>query len=326
MGEVFRLFHGNAPVVLEVFQNLDAIGGQAFPAPVIRHLRCQMVFLGFQGTQEERQPRQPVGGFLVECALGAAQGEVVAVLVALDDAFQRGVRHIAVTRLQQQQGCQHPRQSAIAVLEGVDGEEHHVEYADGQQRMLAAVFQRGACPIHQCLHFPWGVKRGGSPENHPKAFARYVEGFHMVVQGFVLPPVACVLVAVAEQHGVELFQVVFSQGNVVMALENGFHCVRVACYFLFITGLERLLADVTQQLFHFGITQLCPFNAGGRTDAFNGCHPAQGFQAFRGHAVDGFPAAPELVNLSNQLEHFGGDSQGVGFHALADKVKKLSQY
>ena len=77
LGEVFRLLHGDTPVVLEVFQDFDAIRRQAFPAPVIRHLRRQVVFLGFQGTQEERQPRQPVGGFLVECALGAAQGEVV---------------------------------------------------------------------------------------------------------------------------------------------------------------------------------------------------------------------------------------------------------
>jgi hypothetical protein len=30
--------------------------------------------------------------------------------------------------------------------------------------------------------------------------------------------------------------------------------------------------------------------------------------------VDGFPAAPELVDFGNQLEHFGGDGQGVGFH------------
>lgn len=55
-------------------------------------------------AEEEQQPGGPVGGVFAPGRLCAAEGEVVGLLVLLDDAFQRAVRHMTVTGAEQQQG------------------------------------------------------------------------------------------------------------------------------------------------------------------------------------------------------------------------------
>lgn len=55
-------------------------------------------------AKEEQQPGGPVGIVFAPGRLRAPQGEVVGLLVLLDDALQRAVGHMAVTGTQQEQG------------------------------------------------------------------------------------------------------------------------------------------------------------------------------------------------------------------------------
>ena len=52
-----------------------------------------------QGTQKKDDPRLPVRRVGANRALSLAQGQVVALFVLLDDAFERTVRHVGIASL-----------------------------------------------------------------------------------------------------------------------------------------------------------------------------------------------------------------------------------
>ena len=73
----------------------------------------------------------PIGRAGSEGALCPAQCEVVSVPGLLDDALQGTVRHVLVTRPQQQQGSEDAGQTPVAVLERVYREEDCDKNTDG---------------------------------------------------------------------------------------------------------------------------------------------------------------------------------------------------
>lgn len=48
----------------------------------------------------------------------AAKGEIIGLLVLLDDAFERAVGHVGIAGPKEQQCGQRPRQTTVAILEG----------------------------------------------------------------------------------------------------------------------------------------------------------------------------------------------------------------
>jgi len=71
-------------------------------APIEHDLLAQARHLRRERSQEEQHPWVPVGRWATDRSLGLAQCQVVALLVLLDDAFERAVRHIGVAGLQEE--------------------------------------------------------------------------------------------------------------------------------------------------------------------------------------------------------------------------------
>jgi len=104
-----------------------------------------------------------------------AQCRIAAFLAVLDDALQRAVRHIGIAGLQQQQRGQDAAQPAIAVLEGVDFQEHDDEHADREQRVQASYVADLFQPGEQLLHEARRVERRGCLEHDSDNLAVGVE-------------------------------------------------------------------------------------------------------------------------------------------------------
>lgn len=84
------------------------------------------------------------------------------------------------------------------------------------------------------------------------------------------PPMPFVLVAVAQEITMELFDVIFRDGNVGPGLKNGFHHLGITGDFLFVAAGETFDFQVGQQALHFPVGQLAALDAGGRADTLDG--------------------------------------------------------
>jgi hypothetical protein len=68
----------------------------------------QAVFLRFEGFEQKQKPGVPCRLRLLERGLGLAEGQIVSLLVGLNDAFQAGIGDVGVAGLQQQERGQDP--------------------------------------------------------------------------------------------------------------------------------------------------------------------------------------------------------------------------
>ncbi len=117
-GHGHSLPNRDAAVIAKMFENLDGqVGKVGYQQPFPLHLLPKPLHLLVQGSQEEQQPGLPVRLPGADGSLGAAQGQVVSLLVLLDDALKRTVGQVGIPRPQQQQGGQYPAEAAVAVLE-----------------------------------------------------------------------------------------------------------------------------------------------------------------------------------------------------------------
>ncbi len=132
----------------------------------------------------------------------------------------------------------HPRQPAVAILEGMDGEEDGGEHPDPQQRMQGLLPLRLGEPRDEFLHGARGVERGGGLEDDADFLSLRVEGGDGVRLGLVAAAAPLVLGAVAEQVAVQLAGHVFGDRDLLEGIENLIHDVGVACDLLFIAGRE----------------------------------------------------------------------------------------
>jgi hypothetical protein len=147
----------------------------------------------------------------------------------------------------------------------------------------------------------------GRLKRHGKARATWytvrVDGDNVIAQFLVSAAMVLVLLAVTEQGLVELVDMVFRQAQIFIGLEHQVHCLGVARDLLLVAGREGLHFDVGEKRFDLSIGELCSFNAGGRTDAFDGRDLAQGFQAIWRQGFEGVPTPLELINLRDEFDH-----------------------
>ena len=155
--------------------------------------------------------------------------------------------------------CGRPAQSTIAVLEGVDLEEHHHPDADQQQGVQSPGAALVVEPGHQFGHEPRRVERGGGLEHHADLIAVRIERDDAVGRRLVVAAMPGVFVAVDEQVAMELLDVVLGQGDLRPRREH--------------------------QLHHGGIAGPLLLVAGGRPDALDGGHPAQRDESVRGECA-----------------------------------------
>ena len=87
----------------------------------------EAVLLSAQRREKVGELGFPIGCVASERALGLPQGEVVGLLVLLDDALQGTIRHVRIARTQEQQGGENPGQATVAVLERMYGKERRDE-------------------------------------------------------------------------------------------------------------------------------------------------------------------------------------------------------
>jgi hypothetical protein len=111
-----------------------------------------------------------------------------------------------------------------------------------------------------------------------------------------------ILGAVFQEHAVQLLDVIFSQRDGVMAIEDHFHRIGIACDFLLVATGERLGFHPGEQLLHFRIIELGAFNTRGRPGAFNRGYPPKSCQPFGRKTFNNFPAALELIDIGDELQ------------------------
>jgi len=141
----------------------------------------QDIDLLLQRLQEEHEPVAQPGVVGVEGCLRPPQGEIVAVLVFLDDPLQRGVGDIEIPGLQQEQRRQDPREPPVAVLERMDREEVYDENGNEDQDVVSVGRDLPVEPFHQFPHLPRGVEGRGRLEDDAHALPVGVERLHAVL-------------------------------------------------------------------------------------------------------------------------------------------------
>lgn len=150
----------DAPMIAGELNDLQLqIGHRSQHDLLTLHFFLQLLDLLGEGAQEERNPWLPVRHLGANRGLRLAKRQVISLLALLNHALQRAVGHIGVARLQQQKSGEHPGEPAIAILEGVDLQEHHHEDRNDQQRMQAVRFALLMQPIHQLHHQTGSIKR-----------------------------------------------------------------------------------------------------------------------------------------------------------------------
>lgn len=142
--------------------------------------------------------RIPEGG------LGLPEGEVVAFLVRLDNAFHAGIRDIGIAGLQEEKRGENPRKAAVSILKRVDGEETDHESADSQQRVpLPGIGLGLPVPAQEIVHAERGVVGRSGLEDDPQHFPGGIESGDVIRVGLVFAAMAGVLFAELKQFGVE---------------------------------------------------------------------------------------------------------------------------
>ena len=103
------------------------------------------------------------------------------------------------------------------------------------QRIFVQCF---VCPCHQFFHKNRRVEWRGGLEHDAYFVAVGVERADMIRIGFVLASVPLILLGVAEQITVELFDMVFAQRYGGITIENGLHSLCITCDFLLVAGFK----------------------------------------------------------------------------------------
>lgn len=96
----------------------------------------------------------------------------------------------------------HARETSVAILEGVNGEEFHGERGDDDERVKLFVAQGLLCPADQVGHVLRGIKRHAGLEDYTEFFAIGIESGDVIAEGFVGAAVAVVFVTVTQEVGV----------------------------------------------------------------------------------------------------------------------------
>ena len=87
-----------------------------------------------------------------------------------------------------------------------------------------------------------------------------------------------------------LLEVIFSQRDSVMAIEDHVHRIGISRYFLLVATSKGLGSHPGEQLFYFRISELGALNARGGTGAFNRGYPPKAGQPFGRKGLNDFPA------------------------------------
>lgn len=138
--------------------------------------------------------------------------------------------------LEQQEVREQPRELAVAVLEGMDLEEHDGEHADDKQRMEHAVAELRRRPLDQLMHVHGGIGRRRGFEDDPDLTATLVERRHGVRHGLVLPGMPAVLLRLGEEQRVEVANARLDDRDRRWSVDDDLQGVRVAKDLLRVTA------------------------------------------------------------------------------------------
>lgn len=167
-GEYRRIGDGNTPVGADRFDDAERELRQVREHDLfVFDLFLEALHLGSQGTQEEDHPGLPVRRIASDGSLGLSQGQVVPLLVLLDDAFERTVWYVGVAGLQEEEHREHAREPPVSILEWVNLQEGHRKDGDTQERMERSFFPSLAVPRQKVGHESWRIEWGGRGKDDP---------------------------------------------------------------------------------------------------------------------------------------------------------------
>lgn len=183
-------------------------------------------------------------------------------MALLDNALHGTVGHIGIAGTQQEQGGQDPAQAAVAVLEGMNLQEHDGEDADGNQRMQLPEPGGHGVPGDQLGHAPGRVEGTRGLEDEVDLLTVGVEGRDAVRGGLVATTVSLVIVGVAQQVAVQLLDMVLGRRDVRPGREDRLHDLGVTGHILLVARAEGLDLQVGQQALDLAIRQAAALDAG----------------------------------------------------------------
>lgn len=202
----------------------------------------------------------------------------------------------------------------------MNGEEGDDEDADAQQRVQSGVGLGAAMPVEQRVHVRGCVERAGGLEHDAQLAAIGIEGGDVVRQRLPFATMALVLGAVLKEIAVKLPQHVRGERDLAEVREDLLHDKGVACDLLLIAGDEGLRLQTTEQRLDLAVTKARALNARGGTNTLDGGDSAEPLQPVGCERLPGAPVAFELVDLTDEPEHLGGDGDGVGQRRKHDGV------
>ena len=116
-------------------------------------------------------------------------------------------------------------------------QKHHDADGDDQQRMQLAGFTLLDHPVHQLRHQAGRVERGGRLKHDADLGTVLIEGDTVRV-GLVVAAMPCVFLAVAQQHLMQLLDVVLGERNVLPGRKHLIHHLRITGYLLLVASVE----------------------------------------------------------------------------------------
>jgi len=188
---------------------------------------------------------------------------------------------------------------------------------DDEQRMEPLQFLGFLEPSDKLGHQPGGVKGLGDLVDDGNLLAGVVEGGNTVGQLLVLAAAPVVILAVAQEIVVELLDVVLRDRDLRPRMEDGLHDFGVTGDLLLVAGGKGFDLQIGEQALHVAVGKLAAFDARRGADALNGRHAAQGAQTCWRKGSGRTPCPFELIDLSDEREHFGGDRDVAGLKHLA---------
>ena len=163
-------------------------------------------------------------------------------------------------------------------------------------------------PLDYFLHPSGRFKRCCGLKYHAQAFAVWSEGLDMVSHLLILATMILILGAVLEEHAVQLLDVIFDGRDSFIAIEDHIHHVGIASHFLLVAAGQRFGLHPGEQFLYFPVTELGAFDPGGRSHTFDSGYPPEAGQLFGSKAFNYFPAPLKLVDISDELQDFGRNS------------------
>ena len=187
--------------------------------PLPFHLALEHLDLLAEAAKEEHEPLAEPLLSAVERGLGSAQRPVVVVLVLLDDPLQRAEGCVLVSRPQEEQGRDHARKAAVAVLEWWMARNRTVNVPMTSSGWLPRL-ERGVRPGDELLHLARSVEGGSRLEHDAQALPIRPEGLDVVGKLLVVAAVTLILGRVLEKEAVQLLHVVLGEGQLSPGLED----------------------------------------------------------------------------------------------------------